>query len=1030
MSIRVYSRFLDLLFEIDRYQSLQYKRSYHGIGDFELHVNRYINGADTLEKGHLIALNKRNNKVGIILSKEIALDEGGKETENFKLTGYTLDGLMQRRITVPPSHTSHDRISGSAESVMKHYVYNNFINTESVRQMPFLEIADNQSRGEHIKYESRYKTVSDELENISISTGLGWGIFANFNTKKLIFDVIEAKDLTQGNRQGNNPVFFSPEFETIKSQEFIDSDHELRNVGFVGGQGEGVDRKIVKIGDAHGWDRIETFVDARDISDEDEESEEELTDEEVEELLIDRGKKKMSDMETIFTLEAEILTPTKESVYEYEKDFDLGDRVDVVNKSWNLKMTAPITELLEIYEPGGFRLEATFGRNRPTLISKLEDKFDELEGVEKQEAPERVSVTNLKEAKKYAKEQDEYVRKDAQDFADEAEEKSKEHTNKKDEENREYTDAIMQKAQREIDDTKARIVQAEKDLGEADKKVDKAVEDVGRLEKELEDLDLDFEIGGRNYVQNSYPSNDSIWYFSEQNKSGSHGIENGQLVIENNNNGWKQWQIKSDDGADALEKIEGGTEYTLSFEIKKLSEEVTGTAKADIRYQTNYDGSQYAITTRAETEEITNEWKRFYSHAVIPKDFTDDFSFLRLIMYFAGSGKIALRKMKIEKGNKATDWSPAPEDIQAEIDKANERINTANKDIKGAQDLIDSVTEDKNGQTVLKGTLITNELIAEDATLTGSFKGANATIDDLTTKNMTAINAIIQSAIIEGTLNAAKAIFKEGTFDKATIQDAIIKGTLGANDATMLGLTTEQMTAINATIRDATVTGSLNASDAIFQKGRFDEATIIDANIEQANIVDANLSGKLNIYRADGAVSMSDGMVRDGQMIGGINPMFMGNKHMDANGNVIKSDAFQVHSGYFQSTAGELDGRQSGYSDVRDGDYRSSIRIQRYLFVHSARYFVLTYRSQRNTEAGRGNLHRHLALIYDEQDNKLVDHGVPENTTETVDLIVDLGKPDFKNRWLDFRVGFASGWGSSSDHIRFRINNVVQTDFI
>lgn len=664
MSFRVYNRYLDLLFEIDRYQSLQFTRSYHGIGDFELHVNRYINGADHLEKGNLIALNKQNNKVGIILSKEIALDEAGKETENFKLTGYTLDGLMQRRITVPPSHTSHDRISGSAEAVMKHYVYKNFIDTTKERQMPFLEIADNLSRGRHLQYESRYKTVSDELENISISTGLGWGIFADFNTKKLIFDVVEAKDLTQHNTQGNNPVFFSPEFETIKSQTFIDSDNELRNVGFVGGQGEGVERKIVEIGDAYGWDRIETFIDARDISDEDEETEEELTEEEVEELLIERGHKKMSEMETIFTLEAEILTPVTRKYYEYthegyahpgqpiqsakaknqaltpfeyEKDFDLGDRVEVVNKSWNLMMTAPITEVTEIYEPGGFRLDATFGRKRPTLISKLKDKFDELEGVEKQEAPERVSVINLKEAKKYAREQDEYVRQDAEEYT-EGYTYPKNEIDEKDEsvyqDSTVYTDILMQKAQREIDDTKARITQAEKDLGKADGTIKQALEDIENLEGQLEEL---------------------------------------------------------------------------------------------------------------------------------------------------------------------PDWSESIEQINTTLTKVNDDIDTA-------QDKIDSVTEDKDGQTVLKGTLITNEIIAEMAILTGVLKGAGATIEELTTKDMHALRAIIE--------------------------DATIKGQLDANTATMLGLTTKQMTAINAIIENATITGNLNASDAIFQKGRFNEATIVDAIIE------------------------------------------------------------------------------------------------------------------------------------------------------------------------------------------------------
>src|SRR5690625_369786 len=578
-----------------------------------------------------------------------------------KFVGLSLDALMLRRITVPPSHTSHDRVSGSAEFVMKHYVYNNFINAESHRVLPNFEIADNQGRGSRISYESRYKVVADELEDISIETGLGWGVTADFKAKKFIFDVYESKDLTPDNRQGNNPVFFSPEYESIESQSFIDNDLGLKNVGYVGGQGEGAERKIVTFGDVSGWDRIETFVDARDVSDEDEETEEELPEEEVERLLIERGKKKMKDMQTVFSLEAKISTPITRKSYEdnhegyrhpaqpaqgqtvkkevitpfeYEKDFDLGDRVEVRNLSWDLTMEAPITELVEIYEGSGFKLEATFGRSRPTLISKLKDKFDELEGIEKQEAPEQVSVRRMNEAKEFAEKQDIYVREDAQEFANKAEKKANEYTNEVDTQNREFTNYLMDKANEEIEDTKKRLNQAIKDLGDADGVIKQALEDIKELEDQLDTL---------------------------------------------------------------------------------------------------------------------------------------------------------------------PDWSE-------DIDQINETLKKANDDIDAAQEKIDSVTEDKDGQTVLKGTLVTNELIAEDATLIGSLKGSNATIEDLTTNNMTALNAIIQ--------------------------DAIVKGEFGANEATMLGLTTQEMTAINAIIQDAKITGNLNASDAIFQKGRFDEATIVDAIIE------------------------------------------------------------------------------------------------------------------------------------------------------------------------------------------------------
>lgn len=393
-SIRIYNRFLDLKTEIDSYASLQYIRDFHGIGTFEFHINRYIHDAKDITKGDIIALGKYSNKAGIVLTKEISLDENGKESENYKLTGYTLDGLMSRRITVPPTNTDYDRKSGNAETVMKHYVSNHFINpADANRIMPHIEVAPNKNRGQSIEWESRFENVAEELESISVKTGLGWGVFADFKTKKLIFDVIEAKDLTQENPYGNNPVFFSPEFDTIQSQTFFDSDNDLRTVGYVGGQGEGVDRLVVEVGDNAGWDRIETFIDARDLGSSEEEP---LTPEQEKQELIERGSEKMEEMQTIYTLDAQILTPVERiTPFQYEIDYNLGDIVQVVNKSWGLTMTSPITQFKEIHESGGFRLEATFGRERPTLISKIQSKFNELEGIEKQELPEQIGARTM-----------------------------------------------------------------------------------------------------------------------------------------------------------------------------------------------------------------------------------------------------------------------------------------------------------------------------------------------------------------------------------------------------------------------------------------------------------------------------------------------------------------------------------------------------------------------------------------------------------------------------------------------------------
>src|SRR5699024_626592 len=411
--IRVYTPDMTLLDETDNYISLQFMPKFYDVGSFELHINEYVEGSEYFQKGNIIVLNKRFDKAMIIRHREIQLDESGRASENWKITGVTLEGILDKRVTIPPSHTSHDRISGSAEKVMKHYVDNHFVNpNESKRKIEQIEIAPNRNRGEYVKWESRYKNVSEELSKIAKQGNIGWVMYADMERKKWVFDVVEPRDDTKDNKEGLQPVFFSPDFSTIKSQSFVDSNTNYKNVGYVGGQGEGVDRKIIKLGDGEGLERSEVFIDARDVGSEDEEEEEkELTDEEIEQQLIERGQEKMREFETTFYLEAQILTPSihgrentfsMSTPFEYEKDFRLGDTVEVFNKKWRIKMKAPITEFKEVHEHGGFTLEATFGEAQPTLITKIKEKFDEMDGIEKQELPAKLAVMRMKEAMGYS----------------------------------------------------------------------------------------------------------------------------------------------------------------------------------------------------------------------------------------------------------------------------------------------------------------------------------------------------------------------------------------------------------------------------------------------------------------------------------------------------------------------------------------------------------------------------------------------------------------------------------------------------
>lgn len=351
--IRLLTSSFQLLGEIDDYESLQFIRRFHKPGEFELHININKNLTETLQENNLVVLSPK--KVGVILHREL----NRENTEQLVIKGYTLQGILSRRITVPPSGQAYDKIKANAETVLKHYVRQNAVEpVDPNRIIPNLIIADDLQRGAIVDWQSRFKNLVDELESISFSAGIGWDVFLDLERQKWVFEVHEPRNLTASQNE-LPPVIFSIDFDNIKNQTFTDSAINYKNYGYIGGQGEGEDRTVVEVGDASGLSRIETFIDARDI--------------EEGENLATRGQQKLQEMQKILSFESEILTY---GPFVYEKDWDLGDIVTVQDKKWGITLDTPITEIKEIYEPGGFRLEATFGNTVPTLIERIKKTID------------------------------------------------------------------------------------------------------------------------------------------------------------------------------------------------------------------------------------------------------------------------------------------------------------------------------------------------------------------------------------------------------------------------------------------------------------------------------------------------------------------------------------------------------------------------------------------------------------------------------------------------------------------------------
>lgn len=363
-SIRILSPDLALLAEIDDYESLQFERQYHSAGSFELRINSHKKHVDTLQKKNLIMLGNNHNKVGIIRSREIGLDESGKQSETWIITGETLGGITKQRVAIAPVGQLYDTATGLPETVMKHYVNNHLVNpTDIRRKMSQLVLAPDLNRGKSsITFESRHMILHNVLEEISKLSGVGWEVHINFAAKKWEFDCYEGVDRTT-NQSINAPIIFSTDFETLKEASFTDSDLEYKNVLFVvdNNSGSEVPHDAVEVGEGEGLERFENFVASDTTS----------------EIPFDQqGLIELANVPDGIHFEAGI--ETVNSPFKFERDYFIGDIVTIKHTNWGVVIHPRITAVKEIYEASGEQLEVTFGEAKPTLISKIKGELKRL----------------------------------------------------------------------------------------------------------------------------------------------------------------------------------------------------------------------------------------------------------------------------------------------------------------------------------------------------------------------------------------------------------------------------------------------------------------------------------------------------------------------------------------------------------------------------------------------------------------------------------------------------------------------------
>jgi len=343
MEIRVYNAELKLLGIIENQTSLIWIRKFYEPGTFELHAPVTEYNLKLLQAGNIIAKKKGGLEGGVI--EDLNIEESNTENE-ITAKGRFLSSYMDRRLI-----KSTFSFSGKAEVAMRNILSN-------AASIPLVELGNLNDFEETVSFQATYKNLLTYMTKLSKNSNIGFWFRPDFTNKKIYFETYKGKDRSRS--QGiNNKVEFSESYANLNEAIYKYNDQTYKTVAYVGGSGEGSDRKYVTVGSGEGLELREVFVDAKDIQ------EDELTEEEYEAALIQRGQDALN--EDIISTSFECKTGADIN-FTYMVNYDLGDIVTVRKKNWGISEDLRITEIQETYEYGAMVIEPVLGDPLPETV--------------------------------------------------------------------------------------------------------------------------------------------------------------------------------------------------------------------------------------------------------------------------------------------------------------------------------------------------------------------------------------------------------------------------------------------------------------------------------------------------------------------------------------------------------------------------------------------------------------------------------------------------------------------------------------
>ena len=352
----------------DTAKSIIWRSVYFGVGEFEIYAPATPKYIDLLKIGNFVTRANELN-CGIIETIQITFNE--QDGQMIVASGRFAKQILSRRIIyrfVKTYSVSPSVISGNvAEACWRLIDENCGASAPSYRQFPkfgrgtinHLPAVITDQNGEAARRQVTYENLLEYTDGLLQEYLYGSYVWLDTFTGDLQYVMYKGADRSANNTEGNIPLIFSKENDNLLSSDFNETDAELKTTAIIGGEGEGLQRFIARVGDdAEGYERREMFVDADGITKTVQEGETETTytDEEYAVLLIADGKAAMKDRKKTSSFTGDI--DLTQSRYVFGRDYFCGDIITVEDSTIGKRANCRMVSIIEAQDENGYSVIA------------------------------------------------------------------------------------------------------------------------------------------------------------------------------------------------------------------------------------------------------------------------------------------------------------------------------------------------------------------------------------------------------------------------------------------------------------------------------------------------------------------------------------------------------------------------------------------------------------------------------------------------------------------------------------------------